>query len=395
MAENSKPISNLNLVAIFCIFFVTMGYTIVTPAMEVFSNQFPDNDYTQISTLPMLFVVIASFIVGAVAGKKVKFRTLAIVGSFLALVGGCAPAWIDSFYAVLACRAVFGLGLGLMIPLANSLIIGNYDGDKQSALLGYGSLIMNAGGIVLQMLGGVLADISAQSTYYAHFFYIAALVLAFFIPEARKVQPVAEHEAKKKVPLSKTVWIIGLLLLIYNMLQYPIMMNMSTIFIDRAAGGAAMAATALSLFTVFGCIGGLVFGKVFQKASRFVLPLIYLLTAVGAFLIVMGETAAVMSAGLCLCGFGFGLCIPAFMAWVSLVTTAENSAAGASTASALLYLGGFLASYWLMVIAAACGESLYSPIWIELVISVIMMIVFLIFNPYKKGKKDEAEAQAS
>lgn len=390
--KDSGAPKTVSLIAIFVMFFVSMGGTVVTPAMATLAEAFPDYDTTLINTLPQLFIVIASLIMGAFAGKKIKFRTLAILGSLLALIAGVAPAFIDNYWAILGCRAIFGLGLGFLCIMGNNLVVGNYEGDKQAAYLGYGSLFMNAGGIVLQMLGGVLADVSWQTTFYAHLLYIIALVMAFFIPETKTV---LVTEKKNKVPLAKAVWAIGILMLIFNMLESPVMMNLSGLFEVRDAGGAAMAATALSIYTVAGCVGGLVFGKVFAKFSRGCLPIMYGCTFLGSAIVLLGESAAVMTVGMVLFGFGFGFCIPTFMAWVGKICVPENSTTGSSVIQAFLYLGAFLSSYWMMLVTQIFGEVVYSSLYIEIAVPLVLFIVFLIFNPYKEKKSAGVDAGSS
>lgn len=98
--------------------------------------------------------------------KKVKYRTLALTGCIIFTVSGTLPAIVGgSFAFILVTRALVGIGLGLMAPLGNALIIGLYEGQKQAAYLGYGTLLMNGGGIVLQMLGGALADVGWKTTF--------------------------------------------------------------------------------------------------------------------------------------------------------------------------------------------------------------------------------------
>jgi len=273
MTEKRK-VSPLSTAAILSLSLIAMGVTAVTPAMATLAQHFAGKDVSWISTLPTLFVVIATIVAGSLMGKGVKYRTLAITACLLYLVGGCAPAFFDSYSGTLICRAVLGLGLGLLSPLGNALIIGLYDGQKQASMLGYSTLCMNAGGIILQMLGGSLAEMGWNYTFYAHAFCLIGLVMALFLPEPKKQAPVKNSQAAgPKEKVSAMVWIIGILFMLFNILNYPIMMNISVLFEVRNAGGAAAAATSLSLFTVAGCVAGLVYGKIFQFLQRWSLTL--------------------------------------------------------------------------------------------------------------------------
>lgn len=384
MSEQRK-VSALGTASILTLFLIAMGVTVVTPAMATLAQHFEGKDVSLISTLPTLFVVISTFAAGWLMGRGVKYKTLAIIACLLYLVGGCAPGFFDSYSGTLVCRAVLGLGLGLMSPLGNALIIGLYDGQKQASMLGYGTLFMNAGGIILQMLGGSLAEISWNYTFFGHAFCLVGLVMAFFLPEPEKAPPQKQGERKEKV--STTVWFIALLFMLFNILNYPIMMNISILFEVRGAGGAAAAATSLSLYTVAGCVAGFIYGRIFKIAQRWCLTLGYALCGIGALLVYVGGTAVVMTAGLMMVGFGFSVIMPTFFAWTGMVTPGSTVALATSILMALMNLGGFISSFWLRALTAIFGENLYSAIIVEIVVFLVTAVVFVIYNPLKERKR--------
>ena len=383
-----KRISPIGTAAIMCLFLVSMGFTVVTPAMATLGAHYAGKDVTWISTLPTLFTVIATALAGSVMGKKVKYRTLAIAAGVLYLIGGCAPALFDNYAGMLVCRAILGFGLGLMAPLGNALIVGNYKGQKQASLLGYGTLFMNGGGIILQMLGGALAEMNWQLVFWGHAFGLIGLVMAFFLPEPDAPAAVPEAaSAGKKEKMGKAVWLIAILFIVFNILNYPIMLNISTLFEIRNAGGATVAATGLSLYTVAGCVAGLVFGTLFKLAKRWCIALGYILCGLGALCIYVGQNAAIMTLGLILIGFGFSTVMPAFFAWVGVVTPASTVAGAISICMAVMNLGGFVSSFWLKLLTAIFSENILSGIMIEIVVFLIIGVIFLIYSPFKEKKQ--------
>ena len=272
MSTTKNKVGLKETIAILSLYFVSMGFTVVTPAMAKLAAAFPDNNFSLISTLPTLFVVFATLWAGTVAGKKVKYRTLALTGCIIFTVSGTLPAIVGgSFAFILVTRALVGIGLGLMAPLGNALIIGLYEGQKQAAYLGYGTLLMNGGGIILQMLGGALADIGWKTTFFGHLLGVISIVCLIFLPEPEKA-PVQQETGGKpaaKDKISPFVYAIAILFLLFNVLNYPVMLNMSLMFEMKGAGGATMAATALSLYTVAGCVAGFLFGTIFKIMKRF------------------------------------------------------------------------------------------------------------------------------
>lgn len=86
-----SPLQSISLLAIF---FTSMGVATVSPAMAKLAAQFPSNNYALISTLPTLFIVPTTLWAGAVAGKKIRYRTISLVGILLFLIGGIAPFFL-------------------------------------------------------------------------------------------------------------------------------------------------------------------------------------------------------------------------------------------------------------------------------------------------------------
>jgi len=386
MAEKKK-LSTLSTAAILAMFVVQMGYTVVTPAMATLAKHFEGKDISWISTLPTLFVVLATFAAGSLMSRGVKYRTLAIVASLLYFIGGCAPALFDNYAGTLVCRAILGLGIGLINPLGNALVLGLYEGQKQASMLGFGTLFMNAGGIAFQMLGGGLAEINWNLTFWGHAFCAIGLLMAFFLPEPEKVQKTDRTTPTiKKEKIGSGVFLIAILFLLFNMLNFPIMMNVSILFEMREAGGATAAATALSLFTVAGCVAGFLYGAIFKVAKRWCLTLGYALAGFGAMVIFFGNSAVIMSIGLMMVGFGFSVIMPTFFAWAGLVTPPATVAVAISVILALMNFGGFLSSFWLKFLLAVFGESIHSAIIVEIIVFLATAVVFVIYNPLKEKK---------
>ncbi len=378
----------MSLVAIMCLGAVGMGFSVVTPAMEVLGNHYQGLNVTWISTLPTLFVVFGTSAAGPLMGKRVKYKTLAIVSTLICLIGGCAPALFGDYVFMLVCRAVFGFGLGLLIPLATALIMGNYEGDKRSRYLGWSTLFMNAGGIIFQTLGGILADMNWQLTFWGHLLFILPFITSFFLHEPI---PAAEPEdvgaAPVKEKMSGKVWILAIILAVFQVFSYPVMLNISVIFVERAIGTAAIASTALSMYTVAGCVAGLIFGWVFKATRRVTIGLGYLLCAVGALLVYLDiPTYIVPTVGCMMLGFGFSTILPAMFEWLGVITPPSTVPGGTSVIMAVMYVGSFCSSFWLTANDIMFGDSTYMPILIESIAFFIFAVIFFIYNPFKKAQ---------
>lgn len=385
-----KKVNSFGGFAILALYLVSMAFSIVTPAMATFAAKW-GAEYSQwislISTLPTLFIVVGTFLAGALMGKRMKYRTLAILASVIALIGGTAPALFDNFFLMLGCRALFGLGMGLMAPLGNALILGLYEGQKQASMLGYGTLCMNVGGIAMQLLGGTLAGSGAngwQLVFWAHLLLIISLVMALFLPEPAALEEKAAETGKKE-PMGKMIYVIAAIIFFYNLFVFPVMMYISILFEQRNAGGAAAASVALSLYTVAGAVAGSLFGTLFSKASRYILSLGFLCAGAGMALILIGQSGFLMTAGLVIAGFGFSCFFPAFMAWAGMATPPATVAAASSFILALMNLSGFVSSFYISALNAIAGDNyLVVMIIIAAVYDIVCGAIFFVATPFKK-----------
>lgn len=70
MSTSKNQVGLKETIAILSLYFISMGFTVVTPAMAKLAAAFPDNNFSLISTLPTLFVVFATLWAGTVAGKR-------------------------------------------------------------------------------------------------------------------------------------------------------------------------------------------------------------------------------------------------------------------------------------------------------------------------------------
>ena len=115
-----------------------------------------------VSTLPSLISSFIMMFVGAIVGRKIKYRTVLILAMHCLLTGGMLPiVWNSTFYCILGVRAIFGLGMGF-IGCRNALVIASFPENKRSKFLGLGVFVGNSCGVLLQIIAGWLADIGLR-----------------------------------------------------------------------------------------------------------------------------------------------------------------------------------------------------------------------------------------
>jgi MFS family permease len=345
------------ITALLSIFFIQMGIGIITPALQSIVEAFPNIPFTTlmlISTLPSLTMIPASIAAGVMA-EKYGYRLINILGALFFVIGGTLPFLQDNFNMILVSLGIFGLGLGILFPMGNALVLKFYEGQKRANMMGLSGIAANIGGISMQMGGAFLCAIYWKNTFLMHLIGLITLVcLIFFLPEPPKA-PVQESSSKVKLPAM--VWTISILCCFIQMINCPMLLNMSTIIISSKLGTAASAGIVLSMFTVGGMIGGAIFGKVFQITGRFVIAIGIAVMGLGLGIINFAPSLVLLGCGTTVVGIGLFIFIPGCMMDLGKYVAPAGIGMATGIFMALANIGLFLTPYYMSMLAKISGNA--------------------------------------
>lgn len=375
-------------IAVLSVFFVQMGIGTITPALASIAAAYPTIPFTTlllVSTLATLTSVPATLISGRLAGSVVKYKTLLIIGMVLFIGGGIIPYFMTDFAAILAVRAVFGIGLGIVIPLGGALIIAFFEGETRAQMMGFGNVAANVGGILFQLLGGIAASAFWGYSFLVHGLGIVTLILILFLPEPVKAPAQAAGEEKPKMP--KSVYGFALTAFAMMALLYPLLVNMSTLIAVGGMGGAADAALVLTMFTVGGMLAGFLFAKVFHIFQKNTLSLGLGLLAVAMMCIGFGNTIVFMYLGATAAGFGFSFVIPTVFMDLGAAVHPSLMPTASGIVMASMNIGGFASAYFFAFIAGLFGmtEVLKFPFYVGMTAYAVAAVVYILIKPKKEN----------
>lgn len=143
--ENKKLV-----IAITLLSFLVQCTTMLSPTLLVFQKSFPDVSMTTIQsllTLPSL-ISIPFFFLGGALSRTISTKKMLIVGVSIIAVGGLLPIFLHDFGAILVCRAIMGMGLGLMNPFAQSLVSDNFEDEGITLMFGIQAAATSAGNMI-------------------------------------------------------------------------------------------------------------------------------------------------------------------------------------------------------------------------------------------------------
>jgi len=373
---------------VMSVFLLSQSAFILNPALANIAELYPEIPYSTIlllSTVGSLMLVPSSIVSGAIAGTKVKYRTVAIVSILCILVGGVMPYFLNNFYAILATRVIVGLGIGLASPLGNALIMRLYDNDKAANMQGIGTAVMNISGIVLQNVAGFVCAINVNYTWLVHLIMAIPLVLVlFFMPEPEKIEA-TKTEDDTKANLNAGTYIVSITYGIVFMLFYPLMLNMSAILIGENIGTAATAGIVLSFYTIGGMIAGFVFGKFFKAAGKFTIPISMAIQVIAMAIGYISNSAVLFMAATGLGGFAIFIIWPACIMGFGETLNPKGVTLASGIFTAFIGVGGFLASPYISLVGTVVGNNdPRMPILVGLIGTIIIAVLWTLVILSKK-----------
>lgn len=402
-------------IGVYAMYFMVSGMGATTPAIAGLGAAFPDvpqATITMINTLPSLAIIVGTLFMGAVAGKKIPFKTAALVALTIYLISGVIPAfWHDSFEGILVTRVICGLGMGLVAPLGAAVFTNLITSkEERSKYLGRGGAFQQIGCVVMTFAGGWLAAIDVNYTWLAYLLCIPCLALIAFCYKDTDATRIVESEdkPKEKIHIGGIAIVFIVFFFIAQMVCSPTMMNFSGLMAAKIAGQSAtsvagIAGTLLSVFVLAGAIGSALLNKFIKGLGKFTGAAMMIISAIGIYIVAIADSVAMFTIGICVFGFGWCTVIPMFNFEAANVTNKAGLAMVASLLWALANVGNFLSSYWLMFIYDVIGADQLAPSAADMsapliagaIIFVVIAVVWVIVDLNNKAWKADDSAEVA
>ena len=187
-----------------------MASAAISPALAKIFQAFPGVDPTLIKlvlTLPSLLIIPFSLFCGWLV-KRVQKKYILLAGLVIYFAAGVGGAFAHTITQLLIIRAIFGIGVGLIIPLSTSLIADFYEGVERTKTMGYSGSVSHLGGVVFLLVSGWLACISWRLAFAVYgLSLLIFLMILFWLPEPQVKRPAGL--VKSKLPFG--VYICALL----------------------------------------------------------------------------------------------------------------------------------------------------------------------------------------
>lgn len=159
------------MVAILTLSLLTvMAGAAVAPALGVIQEYFSGESKMMVQliiSMPAVFIAVTNLFFEKLC-RICRAKTLTLIGLGMYIVFGCGAGLFSNIYLVLVCRALVGVGVGIIMPMSTGLITYYFTRDKQDVLMGYSSAMNMLGGVVATLIAGALAMISWRMSFLVY-----------------------------------------------------------------------------------------------------------------------------------------------------------------------------------------------------------------------------------
>ncbi len=293
--------------------------------------------------------VVASIIIALLVSRSIITKKFSVVLGqiFLGLSSIIALLFHSSFWAVSVLSFTIGMATGCFVTSTFGLLFDNFERDEKQRLAGYQTSFINVGGIMMSLLGGLLASFFWYGGYLIFLADLAIAALCIFTIPSYKT-PKAEKSGDLASPLrgrlNPRVYYYTVCIFFFMMFYSACGMNISTHIKSGFSNYSSVAGLCNAVQMAGGAFAGIFFGKLSAKLKDMILFLACLLLFAGYTLLSFFQSSlAPILISVFLAGTSLSLFMPRVTFCVSTYSDPTNSALTTLFISSLApSMGGFL-----------------------------------------------------
>lgn len=318
-----------------------MSGAAISPALGNIALAFPEANETTIKlllTVPSVmiipFIYVSSYLTRRYSKKHILF-----VGMFFYFIGGLGGGLMSSIEMILVCRAILGIGVGLLMPISTSLVADFFDGEERTATMGQVSATTNLGGVVLFIMSGVLASMSWRVAFGVYaLVLISAIIVFLFLP---KTEPDRVKKGTVRARMPKQIYAFGAAMFFIVLSFYSIPSNIALFMQQEGIGDSQQAGVVIAVGTATGFVAGLLLRRLNRFLQTYYVMTQLILMAVGFFVISLASQTLILGLGVGFMGFGFGALMPIIFDQVTRYVPRAQTVQAMAIVTSMLFFGQF------------------------------------------------------
>ncbi len=326
-----------------------------------------------------LFLIIPSFVVFPFilfSGFLLKIwskKKLILFGLSLYVISTVLSFSTSDYIFLLFYRSLTGIGAGLVIPYATSLIADYYTEQEKDTMIAHAGVVGFGGSVVILFLTGLLASINWRLGLLPPLISLLPIYLVY-----RNITPKNQLKSHKypfifNLIFKKEIFIVSFIYFLVVVLMFQYFASISFLIINLGLGGAFKAGIAQSCFFLAGIISNLLMRVIKNISSSLLHSFQMMFIAQGFFTL---GSADINFMTVCfasfLIGVGYGSFGSSMAVMISGYTTKINRVHSISILIGAMYMGQSFSPVFFSYFSSIFNMHNYSDIFL------IEAIVFII-----------------
>lgn len=377
------------VIGIIIISLLGQPTTMLSPALSAFQSHFPGVGETTLQaliTLPSL-ISIPFFFAGGMLSRKVSTKHMLYIGIALLSVGGLLPVALSDFSLILACRAVMGMGMGLVSPFSQSLISDNFEGREITLLFGIQAAAISAGNMIGCYSSGYLASIDYHVSFLCYLLGPIALAATVICVPKQAKHPAEPGKSALSdylhIPLP--LWLRYLFQILFALVYFAYFNNASLLMASKGIGDSSSAGITTALSSLIGIAAGLLMPKLHDLLKYAMIPSMTGAMMAGMFAMVHAESVWLIHVASFLIGFAYSVVMPYVVANLTQVSPGLNHTVTSSLFVAANGIGAAVSAVALEGLASLCGmEGPEGQVYIGVVLAFLLTVGVIVYSIFEQ-----------
>ncbi len=363
-----------------------MGGAAVAPALPLINAAFPDREFavSLVITLPSLAVGCTGFVLGGIADRFGKVRTLS-ASLVLFTACGVASFFLDDLTTILAMRFLVGVGIAGISMAVTALMAEYYAGASRVKVLSYQSAAMGLGVLLLEYTGGSLAAFSWHEPFLVYLIGIPILLLCI-LSMKEPVHDVsadkASSEERSRPADKRLIAICYVAIFVCQTISFLLPTKMPTFLEDPELPGhitASMMGLFLGAHGITNSAVSLMYRRVVSVIRPFmVISIGFIVMGAAMIVLMLFPTVAMALFMMIMVGVGIGMICPALSNTLAGEATSTTSGKIMGGYSTFLNFGQFAISLVSVPLLAAVGGSIPSMFAVMGCVALVAGMLFLL-----------------
>ena len=387
-----KPSGLTKLALLMASMMVLMGSAAVSPALHGIEVELGTSKFlaSMVISLPSLVVAVFGFPMGYLA-DRVGLAKVLIASLVLFIVAGVSGYFCSGIYTLLATRVFLGVGIAGISTAATGLMGIYYDGDERRRVMAVQSAFMGFGGVVLEIIGGLMADVSWNVPFLVYLIAVPILVAGLIavrdviLPTGNGAAPAQRFAEGSKAHMAVLYASIFMLMFLMFIVTANVSDILTSMDVSMTVCGFILALMGLTqVFT------SLAYSRVRRIPKyQYMLLAAFLLQAV-AITMFASDSLAVLTVGVGIMGVGLGLGMPTITNNLSMMSPSAAQGKTMGIYSCLMNLGTSLSTVIMGPVIVAIGYT--SSFQLSAVVVLLFGIAVLVAGRFLGQPEPATEA---